>query len=274
MKKLFLLTIDCDLRSQDIGARQESLDELLKVFSETGIAGHMTWMLNENDFSITEHHESFLNEILNRGDTIGVHDHYEFLKGRYEKDAVLDFCGRSKKRVEDWLERNGYKREIILHRNGCLVQNETVYTALKELGYTTVSDVLPGKKFPDRYGYPAFDNKSIPVGIHPYRHDTANFLNYLSSQGHFLHIPMSQMGLQFFDFDLLDCWIESFMRKSIETGVIGWLFHPYEIMYLEICDDRRTISPDFVAMLRSNIERLTSEYGVTFVSVDEVVSLL
>ena len=176
--------------------------------------------------------------------------------------------------MADWLERNGYEREIILHRNGCLVQNETVYTALKELGYTTVSDVLPGKKFPDRYGYPAFDNKSIPVGINPYRHDTANYLDHLSSEGHFLHIPMSQMGLQFFDFDLLDRWIESFRRKKVDTGIFGWLFHPYEIMYLEICDDRKTISPDFVSMLESHIERLKSEYSVTFVSVDELISLL
>ena len=274
MNKLFLVTVDCDLRSSNVSARQESLDTLLQIFAEKGVAGHNTWFLNENDFVITENHESFIKEILERGDTIGVHDHFEPFKGVYRKNPIRNFCRQSKNKIETWLDSNGYKRNVILHRNGCLVQNEVVYSVLKDLGYTTISDILPGKSFPDRYGYPAFDNKSMPVGINPYRHDEFNYLDYSSTKGHFLQIPISQMGIQFFDFGLLDRWIEAFESKSINTALFGWLFHPYEVMYLEICDDRTTISPDFAAMLRSHLERLVSEYGVTFVSIDEVIKLI
>ena len=272
MQKLFMVTVDCDLRSHEISARQKSLDTLLEIFSETGVAGHNTWFLNENDFALTENHESFLKEIVKRGDTIGVHDHFESFRGVYEIAPIRDFCSRSKNKVEEWLHRNGYPENITIHRNGCLVQNETVYTALKDLGYTTLSDILAGKSFPDRYGYPAFDNRSIPAGINPYRHDEKNFEDYTSTDGYFLQIPMFQMGLQFFDFDLMDRWIEAFNHKSVDSGVFGWLFHPYEIMYLEVCDDRTTVSPNFVSMLRSHLERLISEYEVTFISMDEVIT--
>lgn len=272
MQKLFLVTVDCDLRSHEISARQKSLDTLLEVFADAGVAGHTTWFLNENDFSITENHESFLKEILKRGDTIGVHDHFESFRGVYETAPVRDFCSQSKNRVEEWLNRNGYSKNITIHRNGCLVQNETVYTVLKDLGYTTLSDILAGKSFPDRYGYPAFDNRSIPAGINPYRHNEANYKDYTSREGYFLHIPLFQMGIQFFDFVLMNRWIEAFSQKSVGTGVFSWIFHPYEIMNLEVCDDRTAVSPNFVTMLRSHLERLISEYDVTFVSIDEVIT--
>ena len=271
MQKLFLVTVDCDLRCNEVSAQQKSLDTLLQVFVETGVAGHNTWFLNENDFAITENHESFLIEALKRGDTIGIHDHFEPFKGVYETESIKDFCRQSKNSVVEWLDRNGYKKNITIHRNGCLVQNEAVYTVLKDLGYTTLSDILAGKSFPDRYGYPAFDNRSIPAGINPYRHDEANFDDYTSTEGHFLQIPLMQMGIQFFDFNIMDRWIEAFTRKSVDTGVFAWIFHPYEIMNLEVYDDRTTVSPNFVNMLRSHLERLVSEYGVTFVSMEEVI---
>ena len=117
MNKLFLVTIDCDLRCSQVSARQKSLDMLLQVFTETGVAGHNTWFINENDFSITENHESFLKEILSRGDSIGVHDHFESFRGVYDLEPIRDFCSRSKKKVEEWLDRSGYRKDIKLNNH-------------------------------------------------------------------------------------------------------------------------------------------------------------
>ncbi len=92
MEKLFLVTVDCDLRCDDMALRQESLDVLLEVFTETRVSGHTTWFLNENDFALTENHESFLIEVLRRGDTLGLHDHFEPFKGLYETAPIQGFC--------------------------------------------------------------------------------------------------------------------------------------------------------------------------------------
>ena len=270
MKRLFLVTVDCDLRTDDVRLRQSSLDTLLRIFADNGVGGHTTWFLNENDFHITKNHPSFLHEALRRGDTLGLHDHFEPFEGVYEVAPIRAFCGHSKQSVEQWLAAQGYPDHITYHRNGCLVQHADIYAALKELGYNTVSEVWPGNVRPDRAGYPAFDNREVPIGILPYRHDEVNFDDYGSTRGHFLHFPAMHMFMVNLNFDMMDRWLRAFSEASTEQAVLVWLFHPYEIMNKA----RTVLEPDLADMLSSYIQRLADEYQVTFVSMAECRGLL
>jgi len=268
MRKLFLVTVDCDIRADDVALRQESMAVLLDTFEQTGAAGHITWTLNENDFEITKNHQDFLHEALRRGDTLGIHDHFEPLGGNYEFGPALEICRRSKESVEAWLAANGYPAEIPLHRNGCLVQHPEIYRALQELGYTQVSEVWPENARGDREGNYAFDNTEMPVGISPYRHDTDNFADYTSTTGHFLHFPVTHMFLQLgggFNWETMARWDQAFARQDLELASYLWLFHPYEIMDAE----RKAIDPQMVETLAQIIARAQSEYGVELASIEE-----
>ena len=274
MKKFFLVTVDCDLRCDSIDLRQKSLNTLLEVFAEHGMRGHATWFLNENDFSITINHGLFLKKVLGQGDSIGVHDHYDGpaknVEGKYDKNAVKEFCFFSKKKIEDWLKQNNYAdKKLIFHRNGCLVQSSQVYTALKELGYCMLFDICPERTLPDRKGFLSFDNRSIPRGILPYRHDTANFLDYRSKKGYFLHIPVTQL-MMCLDFTWITSWIETFEKKSVETGVITWAFHPYEILD----KDRKEVSSKKVELLHKYFEICRQEYDFVFTNAEECIKEL
>lgn len=268
MRLLFLITVDCDLRCEDIGLRQKSLNVLLDVFSETGLSGHITWFANENDFQLTKNHQAFLQEILRRGDNLGIHDHFESFKGVYKREAIRKFCHRSKEAMERWLAENGYSMGIWLHRNGCLVQQPEVYAALKDLGYTGVSEIWPGKQGVDRDGHPAFDNRSVPIGIMPYRHDEMNFSDWSSKEGHFVQIPIMQMFLKDLNYSSMERWIQTFEERSVDPGILVWVFHPYEILDRS----RQRISSEAMGILKSHIERCRSEYEVEFTNVKEALS--
>ena len=92
MKLYFLISVDCDLRISSVVIRDRSLTSLLDLFEKQNIAGHITWFINENDFALTHNHADFLNEIVSRGDTIGLHDHIDYLYDDLEYDLIYDFC--------------------------------------------------------------------------------------------------------------------------------------------------------------------------------------
>jgi hypothetical protein len=264
------VTVDCDLRCDEIGLRQESLETLLSVCTEMGVAGHVTWFVNENDFALTQHHGSFLRKAIRRRDSLGLHDHFESFKGRYERAPIRAFCRRSLESLRAWLVQNGHDGEVILHRNGCLVQHPAVYAALKGLGYRVVSEVWPGHTRPDRDGYPAFDNRSVPAGITPFWHDEDNFQDVRSKKGYFLHVPVAHMGMIDLDFTHMAHWLELYANRSIDPGVLVWLFHPYEILN----DDRTAVSGERVQILKSHLDRCRTGLGLTFANMEELLSAL
>jgi len=268
MKNFLLVTVDCDLRCNDVSLRQKSLDVLLGVFAEMRAAGHITWFVNENDFALTRNHESFLSEAIQRGDTLGVHDHFQRFKGRYERSSIRQFCRRSKKTLQEWLAQNGRNHEVIFHRNGSLVQHPAIYGKLKKLGYRVVSEVWPGQQGLDRDGYPAFDNRSIPAGIMPYRHDEENFQDYRSTKGHFLHVPIMHMRMVDLDFIQMKHWLELFASHSLDSGVLVWLFHPYEILN----DDHTNISLERTQVLKSYLDKCRAEFKLTLANMEEFLS--
>ncbi len=265
MPDYLLVTVDCDLRAGDISLRQASLERLLEVFAAHGVAGHATWFLNENDFALTENHPTFLREVVRRGDTVGVHDHYEPFQGLYAAEPIQAFCARSKASVERWLAAEGYPDPVIYHRNGCLVQHPEVYGALHNLGYAVVSEVYPGHALPDRSGYPAFDNRALPCGILPYYHDASNYDAFESTRGCFLHFPIMHMGLADLDWGTVAQWKEAFARRAVGDRMYVWLFHPYEIMNRE----RTGLADEAVQRLVASLGRFSDEYGMIFWSLAE-----
>jgi hypothetical protein len=255
---------------------------LLEVFEQTGIAGKITWFLNENGFHILQNHESFLHKALQAGDTFALHDHIDWLKGDWDKDKIKEYCAASKSRIENWLSDNGAGKKILFHRNGCLFQHPQSYHALQELGYQVLSDVYPGYKGNNHTGFVACDNRDMPIGIDPYHHDPDNYMDYTSEMGHFLHIPACNMGLNPYLYkrthlssETIKHWLAS--RENKDNGVFCWLFHPYEIMkskdgYTWASSDRNDISDEMVDHLKTLIENTIPEYGFGFVNMEEYYS--
>jgi len=265
----FLVTVDCDLRDEEIAARGKPVKALLDVFEEQHLAGRITWFLNENDSAITRDHTDFLREAIGRGDTLGVHDHIDFLDGRWEYDAILDTCARSKQALESWCRAHGGPDRMRIHRFGCLFQREVSYRVLADLGYTVLSDVYPGMTFPNHTNHLSFNNCSIPEGISPYRHDPWNFGDYRSREGIFLHIPVYHMFLANLDFARLDRWVAAAERRGEATPLALWLFHPYELYgggYEE--GWTKHVAPEKVALLTSHLQRIRDQHDVTFINME------
>ncbi|MEA3403139.1 MAG: hypothetical protein U9R79_17995 [Armatimonadota bacterium] len=277
MRRVFVVTVDCDLRGDDAAVRQASLEAMLEVFAEEGLAGHVTWFLNENDFLLTENHQALLHEAVGRGDTLGLHDHLEpfgahlkHVAVQYDARAVAAFCRASRERVAGWLAANGYERELRVHRNGCVAQAPEIYMALAELGYTVHSDTWPGHRCNDRVGRPAQDSEDIPHGIAPYRHDPANFGDYTSTAGRFLQVPLMEMFLAPFRFKLMDRWDRAFAERGAELATFTWCIHPYEVL----TDVRDAVSPGLVEVLRDDLRRFRDDYAVEFASIDDLTEAL
>jgi hypothetical protein len=272
MEKLLLIAVDCDLRCQDVGVRQGSLEALLEVFAEKGAAGHTTWFLNENDFALTQNHEAFLQEAVRRGDAIGIHDHIDFLKGQWEYGPIYDYCRRSRDAVQGWLRAHQLPDALPYHRAGCLFQHPAQYAALRDLGYTVLSDVYPGDMSLNHTGFLSYDNREVPLGIAPYRHDPENFLDYHSQTGCFLHVPVVHMYIYCRDFvgEALARWTEAFQARGVECGAMAWCFHPYELLNR----GASRVSRELVRLLRRQLDELVQDYGVTFASLEVVARRL
>ena len=246
---------------------------MLDIFDKTGIKGHITWFLNENDFKITKNHASFLKEALKRADTLGVHDHIDWLDGNWAKGPIKDYCQKAKLSVETWLAQNNCYNKILYHRAGCLFQHPAEYTALRELGYRIISDIYPGNTYPNHTGHLSFDNREIPLGILPYWHDEDNFLDYKSKKGHFLQVPVMHMGLEDLNLTIIKKWEELFKNKGIGHGIFVWLFHPYEIIEKQDGKRREKISIHLTKRLEAHLSKCISE-GMRFVNMEECLKEL
>jgi len=281
-----LLSIDCDLRIGNVIHRQNALDALIRLFEDHDIRGHVTWFLNENDFNIVEWHSTFLDGILEANESIGLHDHFDRIDSIHyyypeatpvdihSYEEVYFLLERSKRIVENYLKSKGYDRPVVIHRNGCLVQSNAIYRALKDLGYTVLSDIIPqaqidGFKYRDRIGRPhVMFNMGIPIGVQPYRHDVDDWTNFKSKKGHFIQIPVHYMGATL-DFRCVEKTVEACLRSNMDQCVFSWLFHPYEIQ-----NSDGSISEGKIRIVEDNINRLIEEYNSKFNSFDEILEKL
>ncbi len=286
MELTIALTVDCDLRRGTVVQRNKSLMTLMELFESYGLNGHITWFLNQNDFSMVEYHSDFIDKIVSKGATVGVHDHFDRFDSIHSykqgsrpvdmrsQDEVLSLCGFSKDGVDNYLKKKGYST-VKLHRNGCLVQTTEIYRALKELGYTVVSDTIPGYLYEkgingktDRIGRPhpsAAAGKDIPLSVQPYRHDPENWTAYNSSEGHFFQVPCHFFGYSM-NFEHLHLVCEKGKENQLNEFVFGWLFHPYEIQETD-----GDISPEKVENLSSGIRRLLEDERAAFTGINELL---
>ena len=270
MKKIyFLITVDCDLRISSVKTRQQSLDLLLDVFEKSGLAGRITWFLNENDFAISHSHAGFLQEAVARGDTLGLHDHLDFLCGNWEYAAIRDFCSKSLRDVSRVIEAMGYGG-LLPHRFGCLFQHSAAYQALIDLGYAISSDVCPGSKHKNHTGELAYDNLDIPLGILPYRHASHNIADFRSKQGPLIQFPVLQAHLTAswwpkLDRSIIDGWISSAEKLNQEICVMTFLFHPYEIIDTE----RLKVDEEGLARLEELVAQMRDIYKAEFIAMGE-----
>jgi len=268
MRTLFLPTVDCDHdRNSSIELRQQTLDALLEVFADTGAAGHTTWFLNEtyHDYTTTGNHPELVQEAVRRGDCIGVHDHIDLLDGRWEFEPILEMCTESKELAAAWLRSHGHHGNLRAHRFGCLFQRVVAYQAIAQLGYTIVSDIYPGDVCNNHTGHPSYDNRSIPLGTSPYRHDSDGFPDHTSRKGQFLQLPVTQMYFERLELEKARHWVEAAAERSERCAVLVLCFHPYELL----TDDRDALSTARVEKLRSLFNRLVEELGVSFASAEE-----
>ena len=266
---LFSASVDCDMRISSAATRDEALWALAAAFERQGAAGHATWYLNENDFALTYLHGRFVGEVAGRGDTIGVHDHIDFLGDRLEYDSIHAFCSTSLARVSRWLEGIG-RTPPVAHRFGCCCQRPAAYRVLLDLGYTSSSDVCPGTRHRNHTGRPSFDNRDVPIGVRPYRHGPDTITDHQTDAGEMFQIPMMKATLTAdfwprLDRSILDAWVRGAETLGQDAVVLCFGFHPYEIVER----DNLLIDPAGVGRLEEILTMAREQYGARFVNVEE-----
>jgi hypothetical protein len=266
MEKYILATVDCDMGIEEtVAKRNQNLDVMLNVFEECGFSGHATWFLNEHRLEITRNHQSFLREAVRRGDTIGIHDHIDRLEGKKLTDAIYAFGRESLDRVTRWLKANGHSGDVFAHRMGCLYQRTEAYQALARLNYSVVSEVYPGHQMPDHALEESFDNRNIPPGTGPFRHDAENFLEYTSTRGRFLHFPVFHLFMYNFDFPKLAACLDRAEKEKRSAMFIVWCIHPYELTvggWEQGGWDWTKIDEAKVEKLKNELTRMKTEFGL------------
>ena len=282
----FLTTVDCDLRVSSVAIRDRALWALHDLFAKEGVSGHVTWFVNENDFMLTHAHQPFLLEAVARGETIGVHDHIDFLDGDWTYGPVREFCEPSRQRVGAWLADNGCQQAVRCHRFGCVVQYAEAYRAVQDLGYTVCSDVVPGDMHLNHVGTLAYDNRHVPLGILPYYHGPDSIADYESSEGPTLQIPLLKASLtagpeeevppenlcswQRLNSRLVQAWIDGARQLGHGCCVMTFIFHPYEL--IEGLTGGLRIDPAALAKLSQVIRMMRDEFGAEFLSMEECVA--
>jgi hypothetical protein len=273
----FLVTVDGDLR---IGTPEQQIAGILAmrgVHHDLGLYGCTSWMINELDFRWTEVNPHLLLDLVDTGECVGIHDHFDtYFADTYQVASPL--AARSKKTLEAFFQANARTVTLNAHRNGCAIQGEAIYRALKDCEYSILSDVRPGVKWfarmlrdgtlpspwrclgPDDSQAILMDNSALPLTAVPWRHDVDNWLDTHSDQGPFVQVPINSMPL-------LD---RGRVAEAI-TGTVSAAFicldtHPYDLQ------DPATgeISPERVADFRRSLEWVRETYNPKFIRLDQV----
>ena len=149
-KQIYLLvTVDGDLRIGGLKEREAAVKRIRQIHEDLGLIGHTTWFLNEYDFKWTKYHPKLILNLVETGDLIGIHDHFDT---HYAADSemIRMIATSSYEAISDFFEKYGIKRTIHAHRNGCVHQSKEIYHILRMLGYDILSDVWPEQKWKTR----------------------------------------------------------------------------------------------------------------------------
>lgn len=278
------VTIDGDLRLGSPLQQKQGVHALRQVHADLGILGFTTWFINEHDFHWSELHPELLLELAASGECLGLHDHLDthFLEDK-PAQTIYPFLCTSRQRLDDFFRRAGIHLPLIVHRNGCAHQGLEIYRALALMEYTVLSDVWPGMKWYsrivpgddpvqpwvslDREGDPGAvftDNRQVPLGTTPWRHDAHNWLETHSRQGRFLQVPIT--CLPWVDPGRVQAAVETPDRQSfvvIDT-------HPYNLQ------DPATgeVSAGLVQEYRDTLQWIRDTYQATFIRLDQIPLIL
>jgi hypothetical protein len=275
----FLVTVDGDLRVGDAAQQRAGVMAMRSIHADLGIIGRTTWFVNELDFKWTEIHGDVLLDLASTGETLGLHDHLDtHYAERYED--ILPLVTRSRQSVAGFLANAGISIPLLAHRNGCFQQCEAAYRAAQELGYRYCSDVWPQtalharmvqdgempnpwRRLDEDEGGILTDNSMIPLNGTPWRHDVHNWLDYTSTQGWFLQVPVT--CAPFIEWGRVQAAVDNAGEKAfvvLDT-------HPYDIQDLETGE----VDPGKVADFAADLRRVRDEFRVEFIRLDQVGAL-
>ncbi len=275
----YLFTVDGDLRIGEVEEQRAAIEAMLRLLYEEGLAGKATWFINENDFVWTENHLSCLREIVERGDALGLHDHFDthYLE-TYEE--ALPFARRALERLRRFLDEVDGGVEVLAHRNGCLHQRVPFYQVARELGYRIVSDVWPGMVWRGRMvshprrsfrwvveeseRAPLTDNRGLPLNGGWWRHDEGNWLDYRSREGSLIQIPVV----------VLPPWEEyKRLKAAFEAapgeGVLCSDIHPYDIQ----SDLTGAVDEHGLELLRHTLRQIKTDFSPQFINVQQFAKM-
>ena len=273
---IVLPTVDCDpgrtfpcrIRSEqgDVVSETTAVEQydravvsLMDIFDRHGLAGKVTWFVNEADVNWSANYPHLLGKFIERGDTVGLHTHFRGLFGNPVIESyseALAACGAGKAGLE---AVTGEK--IFAHRCGCFYQSGRIYRALAELGFTVLSDVNPGRETPNALGG-TLDNSSVPVAARPWRHDPDNWTEWSCREGCFLHLPVATEGLEA---------LEQFASrvKTHKIPVASWDIHPHEIQGPD-----GQVAPDLVGRLDEALSGIQKDLSPASMNFAEALSAL
>ena len=275
----FFITMDCDTRIGNNVVQKEGILTLFDLYNELNLRERVTWFINNNDFNFTTVKKDILLEISHRGDSVGIHDHFESANISDYKSAKI-FANRSLKKIIDFYDSNGIKEQIISHRNGCLSQFSYVYKVLIELGYKVVSDVWPGKEWCSKmiavdrkknkwqvdHTMSDFsihiDNSHIPLNGTYWIHNENNAVEYTSREGSLIQLPIVGCGGPCLDRKAI---LETIKNNINNEVFLAWDIHPYDIQD-EISQKTEKIK---VNLYKKDIEWLINEYNPIFININD-----
>jgi len=276
-----LITVDGDLRIGSQTQQKAALDALREIHQKAGITGSTTWFINEYDFHWTKYHQDCLLALYDSGDELAVHDHQD-THYIYEFAQAMEMMRSSKGTLEAFFDH--HRSGIILraHRNGCAFQSEFNYRAIEGLGYDIVSDVWPEMYWSGRIvqdsdssvawrSLPAehpdsisMDNRTVPLGVFPWRHKADNWMDYRSQTGPLLHLPITTMPL-------IDRQrVKSAIANSAEIAVVVTDTHPYDLQDPETGNVSRQACQAHLA----SILWMMNEYNPRFVRAQQAAEIL
>lgn len=234
------ITIDGDLRIGSLEQKNDAIAAVRDIHNKAGIIGSTTWFINEYDFHWTRFHPERLLDIYDSGDAIAIHDHQD-THYALEYSKAMEMMQLSIDVLRLFFDQYRSGIHIGAHRNGCAFQSKDIYKALEQIGYEIVSDVWPEmfwkgrivrdgaspeiwRTLPDNDPDAiTVDNRSIPLGVSPWRHKADNWMDYLSKSGPLLQLPITSMPL-------IDSHrIRQAVENSSERAIVVTDTHPYDL---------------------------------------------
>lgn len=275
------ITVDGDLRVGDHHQQTAGFRAMRQVHADLELLGRTTWFINEYDFQWTVYYRELLQDLLDSGEALGIHDHFDTHFADDEED-IFRIAKVSKRRLEQFLQKENSSRPVVIHRNGCALQSRAIYHVLKKLGYRILSDVRPETEWSarmipvkntvmaweclidPRQGAIQIDNLSIPLGAVPWQHDEENWLDFQGSSGTLLQVPITSMP-----------WVDKQRVKTAveQGGPRTWIVidtHPYDLQ------DPVTGNVDAgrVKKYTNQLIWLQERYQPTFLGLDQVPAVL